>query len=223
MRPVFGHPTKEELTTAQAVVRDHYAREIENGVFDDWSSQLGRAFERPLSMLLPPLAMKRLETPKKRFVPLLAMRTRDRGVLTRKGAINGLSYALAFDALITPTVPSPVRRQYMIAFLGHWFIGRAVYSRTIMRYRSRREKTGVVRYGPDGPQELTQIVEEEIPTKEYFRIRRSDFRLIGRRLWRVMVKMFLAGGREGDEWQELQHKLRRKLAGDDIGDSWPKN
>jgi hypothetical protein len=96
MKPVFGHPSKEELAVSQSILRSHYAREIASGVFDGWSSQIGRAFKRPLSLLRPPLAMKRLATPRERFVPLLAMRTRDRGVLTRKGVINNLAYALAF-------------------------------------------------------------------------------------------------------------------------------
>jgi hypothetical protein len=215
MKPVFGHPSKEELAVSQSILRSHYAREIASGVFDGWSSQIGRAFKRPLSLLRPPLAMKRLATPRERFVPLLAMRTRDRGVLTRKGVINNLAYALAFDALFTPTIPPPVRKEYMIAFLGQKFLGRGVYSRTVVRYRSRREKTGVIRYGPDGPQELTRLIEEEVPTKEYFRIRRADFRFIGRQLWKTMEKMLLVGGREGSIWQELQDELRRRLVDDD--------
>jgi hypothetical protein len=103
----------------------------------------------------------------------------------------------------------------MIAFLGQKFLGRGVYSRTVVRYRSRREKTGVIRYGPDGPQELTRLIEEEVPTKEYFRIRRADFRFIGRQLWKTMEKMLLVGGREGSIWQELQDELRRRLVDDD--------
>jgi hypothetical protein len=104
MKPVFGKPTKG-LAAAQAVVRDLYAQEIGDGVFDDWSSQIGRTFARPLSKLVPPLAMRRYRTPRERFTPLLALRTRDRGTLTRKGIINLLSFALAVDALITPTIP----------------------------------------------------------------------------------------------------------------------
>jgi len=220
MEPVFGHPTKDELTTAQAVVRHHYAREIENGVFDDWASQIGRTFERPMSMLRSPLAMKRFRTPQERFEPLLAMRTRDRGVLTRKGVVNGLAYALAIDALITPTIPPPVRKHYMIAYVGRWFIAREVYSRTVMRYQSRREKTGEIRYGPNGSQELTRLVEEEVPIKEYFRIRRCDFRYVGKQLWRVMERTLLAGGRTGQEWQDLQHRFRHRLCGEDETDPW---
>ena len=36
--PSFGKPTKEQLATAQAVVRDHFAEQITGGVFDDWAS-----------------------------------------------------------------------------------------------------------------------------------------------------------------------------------------
>ncbi|MBR0777227.1 hypothetical protein JQ625_20500 [Bradyrhizobium diazoefficiens] len=122
-RPVWGKPTKQQLAAAQAVVRDQFAKEIGNGVFNDWSAQIGRTLSRPLSMLVPPLAMKRHRTPRERFTPLLALRTRDRGELTRRGVINLLSFALAVDALITPTIPAPVRNEYMIAMLGGTFHG----------------------------------------------------------------------------------------------------
>lgn len=193
MKPVFGKPSKDQLATAQTVVRDRYHRQIESGVFDDWSSQIGRTLARPVSKVVPPLAMRRYRTPKERFGPLLALRARDRGVLTRKGVINLLSFALAVDALITPMIPQPVRKDYMIALLGQRFMGREVYSRTVTRYQSRREKTGVVRYGPNGPQELTRMVEEEVPTKEFFRIRRADMRYVGRQLWKSMEKTLLSG------------------------------
>src|SRR4051795_7465039 len=186
MKPVFGKPSKEQLAAAEAAIRDHYANKIASGVFDDWASQIGRTLSRPLSMLPAPLAMKRYRFPRERFNALLALRTRDRGVLTRRGVINLLAFALAVDALITPTIPQPVRNDYMIALLGQRFMRREVYSRTVHRYRSRREKTGVIRYGPNGPEELTRIVEEEVPTKEYCRIRRADLRYVGRRFWRAM-------------------------------------
>jgi hypothetical protein len=164
-------------------------------------------------MLVPPLAMRRSNTPRERFTPLLALRTRDRGTLTRKGVINLLSFALAIDALITPTIPAPVRKEYMIAMLSQRFMGREVYSRTVMRYRSRRESTGVVRYGPNGPQELTRMVEDEVPTKEYFRIRRADMRYIGRQLWKVLEKTFLSGGRSGPEWSSMIARLNSHQLG----------
>ena len=100
----------------------------------------------------------------------------------------------------------------MISQLGHRFMGRAVYSRTTLRYQSRREKTGVIRYGPDGPEELTRRIEEEVPTKEYFRIRRADMRYIGRQVWKAFEKMLLVGGRQGNEWQELQAKVFNSLS-----------
>jgi hypothetical protein len=207
MKAVFGKPSQEQLAAAQRVLREHYRKQIETGVFDDWASQIGRTFARPLSMLVAPLAMKRYRTPRERSTPLLALRTRDRGVLTRKGVINLLSFALAIDALITPTIPRPVRKDYMIALLGQRFLGREVYSRTVMRYRSRREPTGVVRYGLDGPQKLTRMVEEEAPVKEYFRIRRADMRYIGRQLWKTLEKTLLSGGREGADWVLLKGQL----------------
>lgn len=148
--------------------------------------------------------MRRYRTPTERFTPLLALRTRDRGTLSRTGVINLFAYALAIDALITPMVPQPVRRDYMIAMLGQRFMGREVYSKTTLRYQSRRVKTGVIRYGPNGPQEVTRLVEEEVPTKEYFRIRRSDMRYIGRQLWKTLEKTLLAGGRQGGDWRLLQ-------------------
>jgi hypothetical protein len=212
MKPVFGKPTKDQLAAAQAVVRDYFANEISNGVFDDWASQIGRAFSRPLSMLPAPLALKRCRTPKQRFNGLLALRTHDRGVLTRTGVINLLAFALAVDALITPTIPQPVRNEYMIALLGQRFMRREVYSRTVDRYHSRREKTGVIRYGLNGPEELTRVVEEEVPTKEYCRIRRADLRYIGRHLWRGLEKTLLAGGRNGTEWSSLKASVQERLS-----------
>ncbi|MET4217331.1 hypothetical protein ACVWWG_004051 [Bradyrhizobium sp. LB7.2] len=207
MKPVFGKPSKEQLASAEAVVRDHYADKIASGVFDDWASQIGRTLSRPLAMLPAPLALKRRPYPKQRYDALLALRTRDRGVLTRRGVINLLAFALAVDALITPTIPQPVRNDYMIALLGQRFMRREVYSRTVNRYRSRREKTGVIRYGPNGPEELTRIVEEEVPTKEYCRIRRADLRYVGRRLWKAMEKMLLSGGRKGATWSGKKEKV----------------
>ncbi len=212
MKPVFGKPSKDQLAVAQTVLRDHYDRQIKDGVFDDWASQIGRAFARPLSMLVSPLGMRRYRTPKQRFGPLLALRTRDRGVLTRKGVINLLAFALAIDALITPTIPQPVRRDYLIAMLGQRFMGREVYSKTEVKIRMKRVKTGIIRYGPNGPQEVTKLVDEEVPTKEYFRIRRADMRYIGRQLWKAMEKMLLAGGRNGSEWLELQVRFKVALA-----------
>lgn len=207
MKPVFGKPTKDQLAAAEAVIRDHYADVISNGVFDDWASQIGRTFSRPLSMLPAPLKLRGYRYPKQRFNALLALRTRDRGLLTRRGVVNLLAFALAIDALITPTIPQPVRKDYMIAMLGQRFMRREVFSRTVNRYRSRREKTGVIRYGPNGPVELTRLVEEEVPTKEYCRIRRADLRYLGRRLWKALEKMCLSGGRTGPEWSSLKAKL----------------
>jgi hypothetical protein len=207
MKPVFGKPSKDQLAIAQKVIRDYYDKQIKDGVFDDWASQIGRTFARPLSMLVSPLGMRRYRTPKQRFGPLLALRTRDRGVLTRKGVINLFAFALAIDALITPTIPQPVRKDYMIAMLGQRFIGREVYSRTEVKVRMKRVKTGMIRYGPNGPQEVTKLIDEEVPTKEFFRIRRADMRYIGRQLWKAMEKMLLAGGRQGSEWVGLQQKM----------------
>ena len=91
-RPVWGKPTKEQLAAAQAVVRVHYREQIKSGVFDDWSAQIGKRLARPVSLLISPLALKRYRYPRQRFTPLLALRTRDRGVLTRRGVINLLAF-----------------------------------------------------------------------------------------------------------------------------------
>jgi len=211
MKPVFGKPTKEQLATAEALVREHFADKIASGVLDDWSSQIGKTFSRPVTLLPAPPALKRRRYPKERYDALLALRTRDRGILTRRGVVNLLAFALAIDALITPTIPQPVRNDYMIAMLGQRFMRREVYSRTVMRYRSRREKTGVIRYGSNGPEELARLVEEEVPTKEYCRIRRADLRYVGRRLWKAMEKMLLSGGRGGADWQALIDRVRQEL------------
>ncbi len=211
-KPVFGKPTSDQLKVAQKVLKGHYEGVLKSGVFDDWSSQIGRTFSRPESRLVAPSGMRRYRTPTERFTPLLAMRTRDRGTLTKRGVLSLLGYALVIDALITPTIPAPVRNDYMIALLGQRFVGREVYSKTTLRYRSRRVKTGVVRYGPDGPKELTQRIEEEVPEKEYYRIRRADMRFIGRRLWKAFETMMLASRRSGSEWQDLIRKVLVKHA-----------
>jgi hypothetical protein len=220
-RPVWGKPTKEHLAAAEAVVRDRYRDDIGKGVFDIWSAQIGKTLARPLSLLVPPLAMRRYRYPRQRFTPLLALRTRDRGVLTRRGVISLLAFCLAVDTLITPLIPQPARKEYMLALLGQRFMGREVYSRIVSRYRSRREPTGVIRYGDDGPRELTRLVEEEVPTKEYFRIRRADLRYLGRQVWKVMEKTLLAGGRKGTDWKEMQDQVRQRLAlANDHQGSW---
>jgi hypothetical protein len=54
---------------------------------------------------------------------------------------------------------------------------------------------------------LTRRVEEEVPEKEYYRIRRADMRYIGRQLWKTMEKTLLAGCRQGSEWKGLQTAL----------------
>jgi hypothetical protein len=51
------------------------------------------------------------------------------------------------------------------------------------------------------------MVEEEVPTKEYFRIRRADMRYIGRQLWKRLEKTLLSGGREGTDWALLKGHL----------------
>lgn len=211
MKPVFGKPTPDQLKTAQRLIRDHFGNLINNGVFDDWSSQIARTFSRPLSKLVSPMGMRRYRTPKERYAALLALRTRDRGLLTKTRLINILAFALVIDATITPTIPQPVRNDYMIAFLGQRFVGRDVYSETTVRVRMKRVKTGTIRYGPNGPEEVTMLIDEEVPTKEYFRIRRADMRYIGRQLWKTMEKMLLAGGRQGSEWGKLQDKLIGKV------------
>jgi hypothetical protein len=113
------------------------------------------------------------------------------------------------DALITPIIPQPVRNEYMIALLGQRFMRREVYSRTVNRYRSRREKTGVIRYGLNGPEELTRVVEEEVPTKEYCRIRRADLRYVGRRLWKTFARTLVGGDRNSIAWSSMKDAVTR--------------
>lgn len=66
MKPVFGKPSKEQLAAAEAVVRNHFSDQIANGVFDDWSSQIGKTLSRPLALLPAPMALKRRRYPKQR-------------------------------------------------------------------------------------------------------------------------------------------------------------
>ena len=123
LKPIFGKPTADQCRKAQAVLKSYYDRELGNGVFDDWVSQLARSLSRPIEKLQPPLALKGYKTPKERYTPLLALRTRDRGLLTRHKVINLLAFCLVIDATITPTIPAPIRKDYMISLLGHRFLG----------------------------------------------------------------------------------------------------
>ena len=47
MKPVFGKPSKEQLATAQTVLRQHYQNQIEQGVLDDWTGQIGANLRSP--------------------------------------------------------------------------------------------------------------------------------------------------------------------------------
>jgi len=211
LKPVFGKPTADQLKAAQAVIKERYRKEIYAGVFDDWCSQIARTFARPLTKLETPLTMKGLPRPSMRYESLLALRTRDRGNLTTRQVINLFAYALVIDALITPTIPQPVRQDYMIALLGQKFMSREVYSRAATRLQPKRVKTGWISYGPDGPFENTELIYEEVKTREFFRIRRADMRYIGRRLWKAFEKTLLAGGRTGDDWRGLGLALQQML------------
>jgi hypothetical protein len=51
------------------------------------------------------------------------------------------------------------------------------------------------------------MVEEEVPVKEYYRIRRADTRYIGRQLWKTVEKTLLSGGRDGADWALLKRHL----------------
>lgn len=54
-KPVFGKPTPHQLKIAQQVIRQHYRQQIDNRVFDDWASQIGRSLSRPEGKLVSPL------------------------------------------------------------------------------------------------------------------------------------------------------------------------
>jgi hypothetical protein len=80
-----------------------------------------------------------------------------------------------------------------------------------MRLRTKLIGTGYVSYGPEGrTEELKRIDIEEAETTAY-RIRRADYRLIGRTLWNVMSRSLLVGGRNSREWAELIDELRRRI------------
>lgn len=65
-KAIFGKPDKDQLKVAQLVIKDYYDKQIRDGVFDDWVSQISKTFSRPLSKLVTPLAMRRYRTPKER-------------------------------------------------------------------------------------------------------------------------------------------------------------
>jgi len=143
---------------------------------------------------------------------LLAWRTRDRGLPQRTTILNLTGYALVIDACFTRAIPSPVRRDYMIALLGKRYLGRTIYSRTTLRLRTRVVKTGWTTFGPDGPGEETRRIEEEVPVTEHYPLRRADYRIIGRRVWTQVETNLFAGGRGGADWLGLQDRLLVALA-----------
>jgi hypothetical protein len=131
--------------------------------------------------------------------------------LGRTAVINLLALALCVDAFITPTIVQPLRRDYVFPLLGQRFIGRRTIAQTKMRLRTKLIGTGYVSYGPEGrTEELKRIDIEEAETTAY-RIRRADYRLIGRTLWNVMSRSLLVGGRNSREWAELIDELRRRI------------
>jgi hypothetical protein len=212
MKPVFGAPDRRQLGCAGRLLRGHFAADIETGTFDAWVSTIGRNLDRPASRIQPPGRLHDMRRPTDRLDTLLAWRTRDRGLAQRTTVLNLASYALVVDAYFTRTIPSPVRSDYMVALLGQRYMARTVYTHTALRYRTRLVKTGWITYGPDGPKERTERVEEEVPVREHYRLRRADHRIIGRRVWTQLEVNLLAGGRDGAEWLGLQDKLLVALA-----------
>lgn len=212
MRPVFGAPDASQLRCAGGLLRRHFAADIRVGTFDAWASSIGRNLDRSASCIQSPLRLRYLRRPRDRMDTLLAWRTRDRGLPGRTAILNLTAFALVTDACFTRAIPSPVRRDYMIALLGRRFLGRTVYSRTALRLRTRIEKTGWTICGPDGPIEQTRRIEEEVPVTEHYPLRRADYRLIGRRVWGQLEANLLAGGRNGGEWRGLQDGLLLSLS-----------
>jgi hypothetical protein len=64
-----------------------------------------------------------------------------------------------------------------------------------------------VHVAAEAVQQLTRVVEEEVPVKEYHRIRRADMRYIARQLWKTIEKTLLSGGREGADWPSLKGRF----------------
>lgn len=220
--PIFGKPTDEQFTKAKALIRTHLTKDIESGVLDSWVSQVARTMYRPEAKAVPPLRLKDMQNPKDRLEPILAWRAKGRmskGVsaqgktLKRTGVINLLAYALAIDTFITPTIVQPLRHEYLFHLLGMRFMGRKAIAQTKLRYSTKLIKTGLISYTPNGPVEQTQRIEVEEPETTSYRIKRADFRLIGRTLWNTMAKILLAGGRTGMQWRGLQDELRSRLSG----------
>lgn len=91
-------------------------------------------------------------------------------------------------------------------------MGRKVIPQTKLRLKTKLIKTGFISYTETGPVEEMKRVEVEEPEVTAYRIKRADYRLIGRMLWNAMAKTLLSGGREGREWSGLKDELNLRFA-----------
>jgi hypothetical protein len=207
------------MAEAKALLRAEFKSEIKTGLFDSWVKHIASRMFRPESLAMGPLKIRDKPNPTDRLDNLLAWRGKGRwsgGVLVqsrtlgRTAVINLLALALCVDALITPTIVQPLRRDYVFPLLGQRFMGRRTIAQTKMRLRTKLIRTGYVSYGPDGRTEDIKRIETEEPETTAYRIRRADYRLIGRTLWEVMSRTLLVGARHGREWAELRDELRRR-------------
>jgi hypothetical protein len=219
--PIFGLPTPEQMSVAKAVVKDHFQHDLKTGVFDSWTSYVARRMKRPEGKAIAPLKIKDMRNPKDRLDHILAWRAKGRtskGVvvqgktLKRPSIVNLFAFALCIDTFITPKIVQPLRNEYLFHMTGMRFMGRKSIAMTKLRLAMKVVKTGSISYTPRGPVEQSQRIEIEEPEVTAYRIKRADFRLIGRTLWSMMAKTFLAGGRNGFQWQELQDDLRLRLS-----------
>jgi hypothetical protein len=210
------------MAEAKALLRANFKPDIETGLFNSWVKHIAVRMFRPESLAVAPLKIRDKRNPTDRLDNLLAWRAKGRcsgGVIVqtptlgRTAVINLLALALCVDAFITPTIAQPLRRDYVFPLIGQRFMGRRTIAQTKMRLRSKLIRTGYVSYGPEGrTEELKRIETEEAETTAY-RIRRADYRLIGRMLWDLMSRTLLVGGRYGQEWAELRDELRRRIGG----------
>jgi hypothetical protein len=209
---VFGTVSISQVDVAVDVLKQHFARDIETSLFAQLVHLIDARLTRPASMVRDVAQLQRLRTPLERLDHLLAIRAQDRGHLSKTVTLGLLGHLLAMDTFVTPHVPKVVREEYAIPYLARRFFGKDYLKQKVTRVRMVRKKTGWISYTDSGPVEQSVLVEEEIDEPIYFRVRRHDFKVMGRRVMKALMDALIPGGRFGPLWRELQERTLVRAA-----------
>lgn len=185
--PVFGHPSPEEIAVAKKVITDHFRRELGAGLFKPWITQIAKSLEASAHLVQREPYYLNSGRPMDKVNVLLAHRQHKlAGPLTHGQALGLLGFTLAMDAIHTPLIPTVVRNQYALHFVGLRFMG----VRTIFR--------DYVRLMPDG---------SDKNERHTYALRRAEAKIIGNRVWQGFKQWLIPGGRGGRAWSELRDRF----------------